>query len=178
MKASGLVRPNAAKAPAAPTTTSRREMWNMRIGPPGAFERRVVAASGSSPCRPRMNLPRKDSKLATAAQHHGDLRRAAAFVLCGRFSLGNSHCRGGDRDGLPSGVGPAQDVAASHTRASTPMAEAAASTLFDKIWDAHRVAQRADGRELIYIDRHVLHELHAPHAFEQLKDQQRPVRRP
>jgi len=58
------------------------------------------------------------------------------------------------------------------------MAEAAASTLFDKIWDAHRVAQRADGRELIYIDRHVLHELHAPHAFEQLKDQQRPVRRP
>ena len=30
-------------------------------------------------------------------------------------------------------------------------------TLFDKIWEAHRVAQRADGRELIYIDRHVLH---------------------
>src|SRR5499426_4696439 len=51
-------------------------------------------------------------------------------------------------------------------------------TLFDKIWDAHRVARRADGRELIYIDRHVLHELHAPHAFEQLKDQQRPVRLP
>ena len=41
-------------------------------------------------------------------------------------------------------------------------------TLFDKIWDAHRVARRADGRDLIYIDRHVLHELHAPHAFEQL----------
>ena len=39
-------------------------------------------------------------------------------------------------------------------------------TLFDKIWDAHLVARRADGRELIYIDRHVLHELHAPHAFE------------
>ncbi|HKA81079.1 MAG TPA: 3-isopropylmalate dehydratase large subunit [Xanthobacteraceae bacterium] len=51
-------------------------------------------------------------------------------------------------------------------------------TLFDKIWDAHRVARRADGRELIYIDRHVLHELHAPHAFEQLEKQQRPVRRP
>jgi 3-isopropylmalate/(R)-2-methylmalate dehydratase large subunit len=51
-------------------------------------------------------------------------------------------------------------------------------TLFDKIWDAHLVAQRADGRELIYIDRHVLHELHAPHAFEQLEKQQRPVRRP
>ena len=51
-------------------------------------------------------------------------------------------------------------------------------TLFDKIWDAHRVARRADGRELIYIDRHVLHELHAPHAFEQLDKQGRPVRRP
>ncbi len=51
-------------------------------------------------------------------------------------------------------------------------------TLFDKIWDAHFVASRPDGRELIYIDRHVLHELHAPHAFEQLEKQQRPVRRP
>src|SRR2546421_5771521 len=51
-------------------------------------------------------------------------------------------------------------------------------TLFEKIWDSHRVARRADGRELIYIDRHVLHELHAPHAFEQLETQHRPVRRP
>jgi len=51
-------------------------------------------------------------------------------------------------------------------------------TLFEKIWDAHLVAQRADGRELIYIDRHVLHELHAPHAFESLETQKRPVRRP
>jgi 3-isopropylmalate/(R)-2-methylmalate dehydratase large subunit len=53
-----------------------------------------------------------------------------------------------------------------------------AQTLFDKIWDTHLVARRADGRDLIYIDRHVLHELHAPHAFEQLEKQQRPVRRP
>jgi len=51
-------------------------------------------------------------------------------------------------------------------------------TLFDKIWDAHLIVKRADGRELIYIDRHVLHELHAPHAFEQLQKQERPVRRP
>jgi 3-isopropylmalate/(R)-2-methylmalate dehydratase large subunit len=50
-------------------------------------------------------------------------------------------------------------------------------TLFDKIWDCHRVAQRADGRDLIYIDRHVLHELHAHHAFAQLQKQSRPVRR-
>jgi len=51
-------------------------------------------------------------------------------------------------------------------------------TLFDKIWDAHFVAKRMDGRDLIYIDRHVLHELHAPHAFETLEKQRRPVRRP
>src|SRR5438874_8914649 len=50
-------------------------------------------------------------------------------------------------------------------------------TLFDKIWEFHRVAQRADGRDLIYIDRHVLHELHAHHAFAQLQKQSRPVRR-
>jgi 3-isopropylmalate/(R)-2-methylmalate dehydratase large subunit len=53
-----------------------------------------------------------------------------------------------------------------------------AQTLFDKIWDAHLVARRADGRELIYIDRHVLHELHAPHAFKKLEAAQRAVRRP
>jgi 3-isopropylmalate/(R)-2-methylmalate dehydratase large subunit len=51
-------------------------------------------------------------------------------------------------------------------------------TLFEKIWDTHFVARRMDGRDLIYIDRHVLHELHAPHAFESLEKQHRPVRRP
>lgn len=53
-----------------------------------------------------------------------------------------------------------------------------AVTLFDKIWDAHRVATRPDGRDLVYIDRHVLHELHAPHAFEKLAKTGRSVRRP
>jgi 3-isopropylmalate/(R)-2-methylmalate dehydratase large subunit len=53
-----------------------------------------------------------------------------------------------------------------------------ARTLLDKIWDAHLVARRADGRDLIYIDRHVLHELHAPHAFASLAQAQRSVRRP
>jgi 3-isopropylmalate/(R)-2-methylmalate dehydratase large subunit len=61
-----------------------------------------------------------------------------------------------------------------------PMSEPTSSrplTLFEKIWNAHLVARRMDGRELIYIDRHVLHELHAPHAFETLQKQKRPVRR-
>jgi 3-isopropylmalate/(R)-2-methylmalate dehydratase large subunit len=51
-------------------------------------------------------------------------------------------------------------------------------TLFDKIWDSHLVARRADGRDLVYIDRHVLHELHGPHAFEKLAKANRGVRRP
>jgi 3-isopropylmalate/(R)-2-methylmalate dehydratase large subunit len=51
-------------------------------------------------------------------------------------------------------------------------------TLFDKIWDFHLVGQRADGRYLIYIDRHVLHELHAHHAFARLERERRPVHRP
>jgi len=51
-------------------------------------------------------------------------------------------------------------------------------TLFDKIWDFHRAGQRSDGRDLVYIDRHVLHELHAHHAFAQLQRQARAVHRP
>jgi 3-isopropylmalate/(R)-2-methylmalate dehydratase large subunit len=51
-------------------------------------------------------------------------------------------------------------------------------TLFDKIWEFHRVGQRADGRELIYIDRHVLHELHAHHGFAHLERERRAVHRP
>ncbi len=50
-------------------------------------------------------------------------------------------------------------------------------TLFDKIWDYHRVDVRPDGRELLYIDRHVVHELHAPHAFGELESTGRDVRR-
>ena len=50
-------------------------------------------------------------------------------------------------------------------------------TMFAKIWDAHFVARRLDGRDMIYVDRHVLHELHAPHAFEKLQEHARTVRR-
>ena len=51
-------------------------------------------------------------------------------------------------------------------------------TLFDKIWEFHLVGQRSDGRDLLYIDRHVLHELHAHHSFAQLEKQHRSVHRP
>ena len=44
-----------------------------------------------------------------------------------------------------------------------------AKTLYDKLWDAHLVAQQADGSSLIYIDRHLLHEVTSPQAFEGLR---------
>jgi 3-isopropylmalate/(R)-2-methylmalate dehydratase large subunit len=52
-----------------------------------------------------------------------------------------------------------------------------ARTLVDKIWDAHFVARRDDGRDVVYVDRHVFHELHGPHALERLAETGRSVRR-
>jgi 3-isopropylmalate/(R)-2-methylmalate dehydratase large subunit len=45
----------------------------------------------------------------------------------------------------------------------------AAKTLYDKLWDAHVVRHYKDGTALIYIDRHLLHEVTSPQAFEGLK---------
>ena len=42
-------------------------------------------------------------------------------------------------------------------------------TLYDKIWNSHLVNQREDGTALIYIDRHLIHEVTSPQAFEGLK---------
>lgn len=44
-----------------------------------------------------------------------------------------------------------------------------ARTLYDKLWDDHLVTQRDDGSSLIYIDRHLLHEVTSPQAFEGLQ---------
>lgn len=44
-----------------------------------------------------------------------------------------------------------------------------AKTLYDKLWDTHLVKQRDDGSALIYIDRHVIHEVTSPQAFEGLR---------
>lgn len=46
---------------------------------------------------------------------------------------------------------------------------ATAKTLYDKLWDAHLVKQRDDGSALIYIDRHIVHEVTSPQAFEGLR---------
>jgi len=51
-------------------------------------------------------------------------------------------------------------------------------TLLDKVWDAHVVRVLDDGRSLIYIDRHLVHEVTSPQAFEGLRLSGRRVRRP
>ena len=56
--------------------------------------------------------------------------------------------------------------------ASTPR------TLYEKIWDQHVVEQRDDGTCLLYIDRHLVHEVTSPQAFDALRLAGRQVRRP
>ena len=57
------------------------------------------------------------------------------------------------------------------------MSSASPQTLFDKIWQRHVVAQDPGGRVLLYIDRHLLHD-GSFHAFAQLRETGRSVRRP
>jgi len=54
----------------------------------------------------------------------------------------------------------------------------APKTLYDKIWDAHVVSEDADGTSLLYIDRHLVHEVTSPQAFEGLRMAGRQVRAP
>ncbi len=51
-------------------------------------------------------------------------------------------------------------------------------TLFEKVWESHIVSTLPDGTTLLYIDRHLIHEVTSPQAFEGLRLTQRKVRRP
>jgi 3-isopropylmalate/(R)-2-methylmalate dehydratase large subunit len=51
-------------------------------------------------------------------------------------------------------------------------------TLYQKIWDAHVVSTRDDGTAILFIDRHLVHEVTSPQAFEGLRVAGRTVRRP
>jgi 3-isopropylmalate/(R)-2-methylmalate dehydratase large subunit len=53
-----------------------------------------------------------------------------------------------------------------------------ARTLYDKIWDDHLVQNNEDGTSLLYIDRHLVHEVTSPQAFEGLRMNNRKVRHP
>ncbi|WP_434978616.1 3-isopropylmalate dehydratase large subunit [Daejeonia sp. YH14] len=51
-------------------------------------------------------------------------------------------------------------------------------TLFDKVWDAHVVENIENGPQIIYIDRHLIHEVTSPQAFAELENRNIPVFRP
>ena len=58
------------------------------------------------------------------------------------------------------------------------MSHPSPKTLFDKIWSHHLVNSQDDGTCLIYIDRHLVHEVTSPQAFEGLRNNNRKVHRP
>ena len=58
------------------------------------------------------------------------------------------------------------------------MSETRARTLYDKIWDDHVVDEQEDGTALLYIDRHLVHEVTSPQAFEGLRVAKRRVHAP
>ncbi|MCA0152003.1 3-isopropylmalate dehydratase large subunit [Winogradskyella vincentii] len=51
-------------------------------------------------------------------------------------------------------------------------------TLFDKVWDAHVVSSIEDGPQILYIDKHLIHEVTSPQAFNELKERGIPIYRP
>ena len=51
-------------------------------------------------------------------------------------------------------------------------------TLYDKIWNEHLVHQQEDGTSLLFVDRHLIHEVTSPQAFEGLRNSKRKVRQP
>ena len=52
------------------------------------------------------------------------------------------------------------------------------TTLYDKIWNSHLVHQQEDGTALLFVDRHLIHEVTSPQAFEGLRNTKRKVRNP
>ena len=51
-------------------------------------------------------------------------------------------------------------------------------TLYDKIWNEHLVHEQDDGTSLLFVDRHLIHEVTSPQAFEGLRNSKRKVRQP
>ena len=62
-----------------------------------------------------------------------------------------------------------------NTPAVTPPEKTMAQTLYDKLWNSHVIHTEDDGTSILYIDRHLLHEVTSPQAFEGLKLAERPV---
>ena len=52
-------------------------------------------------------------------------------------------------------------------------------TLFDKVWDNHLVSSIKNGPDILYIDKHLIHEVTSPQAFDILKERKiKPIKKP
>jgi 3-isopropylmalate dehydrogenase len=104
-----------------------------------------------------------------------------AFCSNSRRRSSSSSRSGGGRTTMTSGNGYASRVLG-HTHSFSTSSSSSSTrprTMFDKIWDNHFVSTMGDdGSSLIYIDRHLVHEVTSPQAFAGLRDAGRSVRRP
>ena len=115
-----------------------------------------------------------------AVIRRGDVRRAKLYYLRGRSG---KRARIAERARTSPGSGATEaQVAANEPpqplEGKAAMSEAKPRTLFDKIWDSHVVEKLPDGTCILYIDRHLVHEVTSPQAFEGLRLAGRKVRRP
>ena len=117
-----------------------------------------------------------------AVVRRGDVRRAKLYYLRGRSG---KSARIAEKARSTSG-GAAVEAPAAGTeteaarinREKNAMSDAKPRTLFDKIWDSHVVERLPDGTCILYIDRHLVHEVTSPQAFEGLRMAGRKLRRP
>ena len=109
-------------------------------------------------------LPGRPRRLVGHGDHRRDLRRLRARVP---HAASSASCwRGG------SGAAHADGARARFARQSglaTRVAGMTARTLYDKLWDEHVVHTEDDGTAVLYIDRHLVHEVTSPQAFEGLR---------
>ena len=113
-----------------------------------------------------------------AVVRRGDVRRAKLYYLRGRSGK-SARIAERARTAGPSGEAPATPAKPKrptdnrarpgHEGEETPCPTAKPRTLFDKIWDSHVVEKLPDGTCILYIDRHLLHEVTSPQAFEGLR---------
>jgi hypothetical protein len=133
-------------------------------------ETRAGVSARAAPRGARALRPAAVSRVVPAAAGNSGVRAPAApSALNGARVARRGAVRGAAR-------APAVRVVA----AAAPRAAAAAgpTTLFDKIWADHVVECAPDGTCLLYIDRHLVHEVTSPQAFEGLRNAGRVARRP
>jgi 3-isopropylmalate/(R)-2-methylmalate dehydratase large subunit len=91
-------------------------------------------------------------------------------------------------EAAPAAEAPKEEAPAAETSNEEPKSESPfrkkiiffsmSTTLYDKIWNDHLVDQQDDGTALLFVDRHLVHEVTSPQAFEGLRNSNRKVRHP